>query len=109
MTTTKTILLAASVLISGAASAQEKRGHEIERDMPLFLDSLKTEFKYPMAWGNSEITDFNAWRSDAKDRLAQDMLLPPPRANSYDRVILESQHRDGYTAYKIAFNLTKYS
>ncbi len=106
----KTILIsAAAILISGVASAQEKRGHEIERDMPLFLDSLKTEFTYPMAWGNSDITDFAEWRTAAKAKLAEEMLLPPPRANAYDMVILESEKRDGYTAHKIEFNLTKYS
>ncbi len=99
----------AGLLGSAAVSAQEKRGHEIERDMPLFLDSLKTEFTYPMAWGNSEITDFNLWRATAKDKLAEEMLLPPPRANDYDMKIIDSEKRDGYTAYKIEFNLTKYS
>lgn len=103
------IIAAATVMISAAASAQDKRGHEIERDMPLFLDSLKTEFTYPMAWGNSGITDFAEWRTAAKSKLAEEMLLPPPRANSYDMVILESEKRDGYTAHKIEFNLTKYS
>lgn len=102
-------LFAVAGLWSATASAQEKRGHEIERDMPLFLDSLKTEFTYPMAWGNSEITDFSEWRTTAKGKLSEEMLLPPPRANSYDMVILESEQRDGYTAHKIEFNLTKYS
>ncbi len=109
MTTTKTIIIAAAALMANLSMAQEKRGHEIERDMPLFLDSLKTEFTYPMAWGNSDISDFAEWRTAAKAKLAEEMLLPPPRANSYDMVILESEKRDGYTAHKIEFNLTKYS
>ncbi len=103
------IIVAAAGIWSVAVSAQDKRGHEIERDMPLFLDSLKREFTYPMAWGNNDITDFGEWRIAAKDKLEEEMLLPPPRANSYDMVILESEKRDGYTAHKIEFNLTKYS
>ncbi len=110
MTTMKTtITLIVAALVANLSMAQEKRGHEIERDMPLFLDSLKTEFTYPMAWGNSDITDFGEWRTAAKAKLAEEMLLPPPRSNSYDMVILESEKRDGYTAHKIEFNLTKYS
>ncbi|MDE6697140.1 MAG: prolyl oligopeptidase family serine peptidase [Muribaculaceae bacterium] len=103
------IFVAASVLWSVAASAEENRAYEIQRDMPLFLDSLKTEFTYPMAWGNSELKDFAKWKETAKEKLVEEMLLPPPRANSYDLEILESEKRDGYTAYKIEFNLTKYS
>lgn len=102
------LLIAAAGMITAAASAQE-RGFELQRDMPLFLDSLKMEFTYPLAWGNSEISDFDEWKTTAKGKLVEEMLLPPPRAKSYDMVILESEKRDGYTAHKIEFNLTKYS
>ena len=102
-------IAAAGLLGSVAVSAQKSRSFEIERDMPIFLDSLKTEFTYPMAWGHNDITDFSKWRSAAKAKLAEEMLLPPPRAEAYDMKILESEKRDGYTAYKIEFNLTKYS
>ncbi len=109
MTTTKAILLAAAGLLSVVALAEDNRAFEIQRDMPVFLDSLKKEFIYPMAWGNSNISDFGEWKKAAKGKLVEEMLLPPPRANSYDMVILESEKRDGYTAHKIEFNLTKYS
>lgn len=94
---------------SAAVSAQESRPFEIERDMPIFLDSLKKEFTYPMAWGHNDIPDFDEWKSIAKGKLIEEMLLPPPRAEAYDMKILESEKRDGYTAYKIEFNHTKYS
>lgn len=102
-------MIAAAGILSVAASAQNERGYEIQRDMPLFLDSLKTEFTYPMAWGNSDITDFDEWKTTAREKMTEEMLPPPPRAASYDMVILDSEKRDGYTAYKIEFNLTKYS
>ncbi|MDE7419638.1 MAG: S9 family peptidase [Muribaculaceae bacterium] len=103
------MIAAAGLLWPFAALSQEERGFEIQRDMPLFLDNLKTEFTYPMAWGNNEISDFGEWKDVAKGKLIEEMLLPPLRANSYDMVILESEKRDGYTAHKIEFNLTKYS
>ncbi|MDE7409116.1 MAG: alpha/beta hydrolase family protein, partial [Muribaculaceae bacterium] len=103
------VIAAAGLFGSVAVSAQKIRSFEIERDMPIFLDSLKTEFTYPMAWGHNDITDFSKWRSAAKAKLAEEMLLPPPRAEAYDMKILESEKRDGYTAHKIEFNLTKYS
>lgn len=98
-----------AVAFSQNDRAPEERTYEIQRDMPLFLDSLKKEFTYPMAWGHNDITDFNQWRTTAKAKLTEEMLLPPPRAEAYDMKILESEKRDGYTAHKIEFNLTKYS
>ncbi|MDE6019221.1 MAG: prolyl oligopeptidase family serine peptidase [Muribaculaceae bacterium] len=109
MTKKKIIFITAAFLLANISGAEEKRGYEIQRDMPLFLDSLKEDFTYPMAWGNSDITNFDEWKSAAKGKLVEEMLLPPPRANSYDMVIVESEKRDGYTAHKIEFNLTKYS
>lgn len=107
------VIAAAGLLGSVAVSAQTERApeptYEIQRDMPLFLDSLKKEFTYPMAWGHNDITDFNQWRTTAKAKLTEEMLLPPPRSEAYDMKILESEKRDGYTAHKIEFNLTKYS
>lgn len=98
-----------AVAFSQNDRAPEERTYEIQRDMPLFLDSLKTEFIYPLAWRNNRSMDFDEWRSMAKARLADALLLPPPRAEAYDMKILESERRDGYTAHKIEFNLTKYS
>ena len=71
-------LLAAS---AAGVSAQQSAKYEIERDMPLFLDSIKKELTYPLAWGNSDITDFDTWRSTARDKVMELMLAPPPRAD----------------------------
>ena len=94
---------------AGKDLTRKERKYELMRDMPLFLDSLKTELSYPMAWGNSDITDFDLWKTTARARMTEEMLPPPPKAESYDMVIVESEKRDGYTAHKIEFNLTKYS
>lgn len=110
MTKNISILIAAAGLLwSVAVSAKTERAYEIQRDMPLFLDSLKKEFTYPMAWGHNEINDFDEWKTTAKGKLVEEMLLPPPRPEEYDMSFLESERRDGYTAHKIEFNLTKYS
>lgn len=104
-------LIAAMLLggtLPGVAQAQVKP-YEIERDMPLFLDSIKSELTYPLAWGNSEITDFDTWRSTARDKVVELMLAPPPRAGSSDLKVVDEEKREGYTARKIEFNLTGYS
>ena len=35
---------------SVAALSQHLSGYELEREMPVFLDQLKAELTYPMAW-----------------------------------------------------------
>ncbi|MCM1490348.1 MAG: prolyl oligopeptidase family serine peptidase [Muribaculum sp.] len=104
-----TTITAAVALGASAAFAQTEKAFEFQRDMPVFLDSLKTELTYPLAWGNSDIADFNLWKESARGKLIEEMLPPPPKAFAYDMVILDSEKRDGYTAHKIEFNLTKYS
>lgn len=101
---TKTTVAAVCAIMAQAAFA-----HELERDMPLFLDSLKTELTYPLAWGNSEITDFDLWKQTARETMIREMLPPPPRADKYDMTVTDSEKREGYTAHKIEFNLTRYS
>lgn len=100
-------MIAAASLLQGMA--QSGRQYEIERDMPLFLDSIKSELTYPLAWGNSPITDFDTWRSTARAKVIELMLAPPPRAVDYDVKVIAEEKRDGYTARKIEFNLTRYS
>ena len=50
---------------SVAALSQHLSGYELEREMPVFLDQLKAELTYPMAWGNSPVKNFKKWRKHA--------------------------------------------
>ena len=50
---------------SVAALSQHLSGYELEREMPVFLDQLKAELTYPMAWGNSPVKNFKKWRKQA--------------------------------------------
>lgn len=109
-----TIILTAAGFMSAAVwaykpDAYKRDVYEIERDMPLFLDSLKQEFRYPLARRHSDIADFDEWKETARARMTEELLPPPPRAAAYDMEVIATEKRDGYTAKKIAFNLTGYS
>jgi dienelactone hydrolase len=101
------ILLLCELCLS--ATAQETKKYLFEKQLPVFLDSLQAELTYPLAWGNSDIQQFDLWRSAARNKLREEMLLPPQPASNYDMKVLATEKRKGYTARKIAFNLTKYS
>jgi len=93
----------------GIGWAQESVTYEFEREMPRFLNQLKEELTYPMAWGNSDIEEFDVWREKARSVVFDAMLMPPARAEEYELEVIGEEQRDGYTARKIQWNLTAYS
>lgn len=96
-------------LVASATALSQTKPYELEREMPVFLDQLKKELTYPLAWGNSDITDFAQWRQTARDAVLDAMLAPPPYTTDYQMEVIGEERRDGYTAKKIRFNLTGYS
>lgn len=104
-------LIAAACLL--AAHAQDKqRGrekYEFRRNLPVYADSLLADLDYPLAWGNSPVTDFDAWRREARRKVFDCMLMPPPPpANGYETRTLCEEQRDGYRARKIEIRLSRY-
>ena len=90
-------------------SAQKRDKYEFMRNLPVYADSLIADLTYPMAWGNSPITDFAEWKQVARQKVFDCMLTPPPpAADGYDVKILCEEHRDGYTARKIEVRLSRY-
>ncbi|MCH5230819.1 MAG: dienelactone hydrolase family protein [Muribaculaceae bacterium] len=77
--------------------------------MPAFLDDIKKELTYPMAWGNSDIKDFNEWRDSARIVLKDAMLAPPPAPEDHNPELITEEKRDGYTARKVRLNVSKYT
>ena len=54
------------LVVSTTALSQHLPAYELEREMPVFLDQLKKELTYPMAWGNSPVKNFKKWRRQAR-------------------------------------------
>lgn len=105
----KRICFCLLIFVSLASTAQEVSSYEIEKDYPVFLDQIKQELTYPMAWGNSPLKDFPIWRKTARATVLEAMLTPPPVASKYDMEVVSIEHRSGYEARKICFNLSAYS
>ena len=98
---------------SFCAQAQKRSKYEFSRNLPVYADSLIKDLTYPMAWGNSPITDFDKWRSAARQKVFDCMLTPPPPPHNVQRSTFNVQliyveHRDGYTARKIEIRLSRY-
>ncbi len=89
-----------------SVSAQKRDRYEFYKDFPMYADSLLSQLAYPVAWGNSDIKDFNKWKQAARGKVLECMMTPPPAPKSYGMKVLVEERRDGYTARKIEFNLS---
>jgi len=109
--TTRIKILTAIVLlyITMAVSAQKREKYEFSRNLPVYADSLIKDLTYPLAWGNSTITDFSEWKRTARQKVFDCMLTPPPApAGGYEAKVLFEEQRDGYKARKLEIRLSRY-
>lgn len=105
----RTLMIAAGCLLTLAAHGQQRDKYEFVRNLPVYADSLIRDLTYPMAWGNSTITDFDQWRQAARQKVLDCMLTPPPPpADGYQVRVLFEEQRQGYTARKIEVRLSRY-
>lgn len=108
-------LLAIALLISPTLAhaqkdkVQTRENYEFYFDLPRYVEQLKEELTYPLAWGNSGIADFGQWKRVAREKVLECMMAPPRRAASWQVETLAEQRREGYTARKIVFNVNAYS
>ena len=88
---------------------QKREKYEWQGEIPTYVETLKKELTYPMAWGNSPIKNFKKWKKTARAKVLECMMSPPKAAAAWDMEVLGEEQRDGYKAQKIAFNINAYS
>ena len=88
---------------------QKREKYEWQGEIPTYVETLKKELTYPMAWGNSPIRNFKKWKKVARAKVFECMMTPPKAAVAWDMEVLGEEQRDGYKAQKIAFNINAYS
>lgn len=105
-------LLQASVALAQTPSKlklQKREKYEWQGEIPTYVETLKKELTYPMAWVNSPIRNFKKWKKAARAKVFECMMTPPKAAAAWDMEVLGEEQRDGYKAQKIAFNINAYS
>jgi dienelactone hydrolase len=101
------LVCAATCWVHGWSQGREK--YEFMRNLPVYADSLLADMTFPLAWGHSDITDFDVWKRTARQKVFDCMLTPPPApADGYDVKVLFEEQRDGYRARKIEIRLSRY-
>ncbi len=94
---------------SSKPKLQKREKYEWQGEIPTYVETLKKELTYPMAWGNSPIKNFKKWKKAARAKVFECMMTPPKTAAAWDMEVLGEEQRDGYKAQKIAFNINAYS
>ena len=101
-----------AVLCLTVLHAQRRQKYEFRRNLPVYADSLLKDLTYPLAWGNSDITDFSEWKTAARSKVLECMLPPPapPKSTRWGGLPTDScmEHRSSYTVYKIYLPLSRY-
>ena len=87
---------------------QQREKYEFSRNLPVYADSLLADMTFPLAWGHSDITDFDLWRQTARQKVFDCMLTPPPPAGDYDVQVLAEEKREGYMVRKLEIRLSRY-
>ncbi len=103
------MLQAQTTKASSKPKLQTRENYEFDFDLPRYVEDLKKELTYPMAWDKSPIKNFSQWKKAARQKVFQCMMTPPKKAASWDMEVLAEEQRDGYIAQKIAFNVNAYS
>ena len=102
-------IIVVSQLIVMPSHAQKREKYEFKRNLPVYADSLIKDLTYPLAWGNSDIKDFDMWRKVARQKVFDCMLTPPPApSDGYEMKVMAEEQRDGYKARKIEIRLSRY-
>ena len=106
----KTVLvILATLLLTIGTKAQKRQKYEYMRNLPVYADSLIKDLTYPLAWGNSPITNFDEWRQSARQKVFDCMLTPPPApSDGFEEKVIFEEQREGYKARKIEIRLSRY-
>ena len=96
-------------LTGASATAQDYTSYGFEREFPACLDQMQATLTYPLAWGNSPIQQFDLWRTEARHKVLDAMLLPPPPATDRQTELVAVEKRKNYEVRKLRFNLSAFT
>ena len=97
------IVFAAS--IQGNAQQKEYQTQGVKDYLPVFYEKLADRQVYPLSWLQGEKGDFSVWRQEARAKVMECLLTPPPMV-SYEAKIISEQDRGSYVARKVVLNIT---
>ncbi|MER6954795.1 MULTISPECIES: dienelactone hydrolase family protein [unclassified Streptomyces] len=97
-----------AALLAGGAAATPAQAAVVDGPLPDFHPVLKAELTFPLAWGNSPIRDFRAWRRAARAKVEELLIVgrTDPDRTPYAPEFSGRQQQDGYTGELVTLSLT---
>ncbi|CAM5359872.1 dienelactone hydrolase family protein [Streptomyces aurantiogriseus] len=95
-------LLAGGVATTGAQAAV------VDGPLPDFHPALKAALTFPLAWGNSPIRDFRAWRRAARAKVEEALIVDREDGTPYAPEFGRRDEHDGYRRELVTLSLTRH-
>ena len=96
---------ATQTAVGAPEPSHEYLPYGLENQLPTFRESLLSRLHFPMAWPNASGVGFAEWREQARGKVLECLLTPPPRAE-FDPVVIAREDRGSYEARKLVFNVS---
>ena len=77
----------------------------VVENLPVFYAQLLDRQGFPLSWTRGDFADFDAWREEARAKVSQCLLTPPP-AVKFNPKVIDEEDRGTYAARKVTFNVT---
>ncbi len=77
----------------------------IRDNLPVFYKKLAERQVYQLSWLHGGRDDFSRWKAEARAKVMECLLTPPP-AVPFNPSVISEQDRGSYVARKIVFNIT---
>ena len=87
------------------AQSNDYQTYGVKDYLPVFYEKLAERQVYPLSWLQGMKGDFSIWRTEARAKVMECLLTPPP-AVPFDPVVISEQDRGSYFARKIVLNIT---
>jgi dienelactone hydrolase len=96
------------IVFMNAACNGQHTGNEtpgVKDNLPVFYKKLADRQVYTLSWLSGDKGDFSIWRTEARMKVMECLLTPPPVV-PFEPVVISEQDRGSYIARKIVFNIT---
>ncbi|MDE7391540.1 MAG: hydrolase, partial [Treponemataceae bacterium] len=77
-----------------------------DRCLPTFYEALKARMTFSLGWKDG--ADPAAWKKAGLEK-ARELIIQNEDDTPFDMVVIDREKRDGYTAQKVVFNISKES
>ncbi|MFF3843688.1 dienelactone hydrolase family protein [Streptomyces sp. NPDC002328] len=98
---------AGAALVTGGA-VSGARAAVVAGPLPDFHPALRAELDFPLAWGNSPIRDFRAWRRAARAKVEELLIVEADPRLPYDAEFGARAEHDDYSSELVTLSLTRH-